>query len=252
MNLLAILYQVKKSFRHNLFSKKILDINISKASSFASGVLLDIGCGKKPYQHHFENVKKYWAIDLHERVIHKRRRVKVHRKLREYIDDEVNNIMPDVIASALYLPIRDSSVDTVLMTEVLEHIPSPEKLIVELERVLNPKGIVIFTVPFCWVLHEMPHDYLRYTKWGLRELFKNTGLEIVTIKAYGDSLFTIGSLISEIIYIKFGLNYIANIPISIFCILTHLVFIISGKIFRNEELPFGHLLIAKITDRDVL
>jgi SAM-dependent methyltransferase len=41
----------------------------------------------------------------------------------------------------------DSSVDTVLLSHVLEHLPSPRKTLNEIERVLKPGGSVVIWVP---------------------------------------------------------------------------------------------------------
>ena len=40
-------------------------------------------------------------------------------------------------------------------------------------RVLKPGGQLILTTRFVYPLHDVPHDYFRYTKYGLQHLFRN-------------------------------------------------------------------------------
>ena len=73
-----------------------------------------------------------------------------------------------VFGDGKHLPFRDASVDTVLSTEVLEHVPRPELLVREMARVVKPGGKLLITVPFIQPLHELPSDYFRFTPSSLR------------------------------------------------------------------------------------
>ena len=77
---------------------------------------------------------------------------------------------PDVVYGGGTLPFRDGAFDTVLSVQVLEHTPRPAALVAEMARVLAPDGILILTAPFQFRLHEQPHDYFRYSPYGLRQL----------------------------------------------------------------------------------
>ena len=37
---------------------------------------------------------------------------------------------------------------------------------------LSGGGVLFLTVPFMWHVHEAPHDYYRYTRYGLEYLLK--------------------------------------------------------------------------------
>jgi SAM-dependent methyltransferase len=69
-----------------------------------------------------------------------------------------------VIADAADLPLEDASVDGVFCSNMLEHAPSPERVIAEIERVLRPGGwaYVSWTNWFSpWGGHEIsPYHYL--------------------------------------------------------------------------------------------
>ena len=71
------------------------------------------------------------------------------------------------------LPFDAGSFDTVLCTEVLEHVAEPFRAVNEIARVLRPAGHVILTVPLYFPLHEEAGmNFFRYTPYGLRHLLK--------------------------------------------------------------------------------
>ena len=103
------------------------------------GVMLDVGCGKKPYLRHASNVKKYIAVDVPS-TIHG-----VHHA--------------DVMASVLALPFESETFDSVLCVEVLEHTADPSLGLREMARVAKPGATLLLTVPLSEMLHEEPNDY---------------------------------------------------------------------------------------------
>lgn len=89
----------------------------------------------------------------------------------------------DLFGLATNIPSPDGSFDTVLCTAVLEHLEEPEKALRECHRVLKPRGVAIYTVPFIWHLHEEPRDFYRFSKYGLMYLFEKASFEIIELKA---------------------------------------------------------------------
>lgn len=79
----------------------------------------------------------------------------------------------DVVADAHDLPFEDNSFEVILCSEVLEHLHTPEKAIAEMRRVLEPGGALILTTRFMFPMHDVPHDYFRYTESGMKHLFRN-------------------------------------------------------------------------------
>jgi SAM-dependent methyltransferase len=63
----------------------------------------------------------------------------------------------------LHLPVPDASIDRVIASEVLEHIPADATALAEITRVLRPGGRVAVTVPrygperICWALSDAYH-----------------------------------------------------------------------------------------------
>jgi len=72
-------------------------------------------------------------------------------------------------------------VDTVTLFQVLEHIAEPQQLLDEVYRILKPGGRLIITVPFMWHIHEAPHDYYRYTRYGLEYMLRKAGFLIIQV-----------------------------------------------------------------------
>jgi SAM-dependent methyltransferase len=57
--------------------------------------------------------------------------------------------------------------------------------VAELARVLAPGGRLLLIVPHEWEVHQHPHDYFRYTKFGCRLLLERAGLHIESIEPVG-------------------------------------------------------------------
>jgi len=133
---------------NKFLTKKITRVELEKFISENSSdrLTLDLGCSNSPYSHYFKN-----RIGLD---VNKGRGV-------------------DVVADAHDLPFEDGKFDIILCTEVLEHLHSPHVAISEMKRVLKVGGKLILTTRFIFPIHDAPGDYFRYTKYGLRYLFKD-------------------------------------------------------------------------------
>jgi SAM-dependent methyltransferase len=83
------------------------------------------------------------------------------------------------------LPLASSCADSVLLSDVLEHLAEPGHLLAEVARLLRPGGHLVLAVPFLYWIHEPPHDYFRYTEFALRRLCARAGLDVVSLEAYG-------------------------------------------------------------------
>jgi hypothetical protein len=44
--------------------------------------------------------------------------------------------------------------------------------------VLRPDGCLLLTVPFVWDEHEQPHDFARYSSFGLKALLERAGFVV--------------------------------------------------------------------------
>ena len=98
------------------------------------------------------------------------------------IDPETN---PNVVASADKMPFKDCEFDTLLSSQVLEHVLSPQDCMNEMYRVLKPGGYLVLTVPQQNEMHSEPIDYWRFTKFGVLLLADKTNFEVVSILQRG-------------------------------------------------------------------
>lgn len=122
-----------------------------------AALVLDAGAGGGPYKNLFEHTR-YESADFEQ--------VNKDYAPATYVCD---------LAS---IPVEDCRFDYVIFNQVLEHLPEPKGVLVELHRVLKPGGRLIFTAPLFYEEHEQPYDFYRYTQFGLRHLFQEAGFAI--------------------------------------------------------------------------
>ena len=81
------------------------------------------------------------------------------------------------------LPLKTSSIDIIINSAVLEHVPNPEKVVGEIHRVLKDRGIVYSFIPFIQGFHASPYDFSRRTIEGMKVLYKD--FDIIEVKPSG-------------------------------------------------------------------
>lgn len=132
--------------------------------AWAKGPCLDAGAGRSP-----------WRARLEARGI-----------AVVALDVEARGEGVDLIADLQHMPeLADGSMATVLCTQVLEHLPRPWDAVAELARVLAPGGHLILSVPHLSMLHEVPNDFFRFTRYGLESLLSENGLRVIQIEESG-------------------------------------------------------------------
>ncbi|MEM4346979.1 MAG: methyltransferase domain-containing protein [Candidatus Altiarchaeota archaeon] len=109
--------------------------------------------------------------------------------------DICKNSKPDIVGDAHTLPFRDETFNSVICTEVLEHVEDPKKVVDEIYRVLKFNGICIVSVPFLYPIHPCSHDYWRFTEDSLKLLFRN--FKGVKVEAHGGRLAVVWNLIAR-------------------------------------------------------
>ena len=91
----------------------------------------------------------------------------------------------DVVGDLEQLPIRRGSISHVICMVVLEHTRRPAMVMSEFARVLKPGGQLRLVVPFHWEEHQVPHDYFRYTRYGVRQLFEGLPFSVEEVEPIG-------------------------------------------------------------------
>ncbi|MBW4685940.1 MAG: class I SAM-dependent methyltransferase [Komarekiella atlantica HA4396-MV6] len=223
-------YRASKDPKNVSISSRIIANILGKTyekviSQHASGLLLDLGCGNVPLYGVYrdkiiDNICIDWSNTFHKNI---------------YLDYEVD--LNTVI------PLDSEQFDTILATDVLEHIAKPELLMSEIKRLLKSNGKIILTVPFLYWLHEQPYDYFRYTEFALRMFCQQNNLSVIELEPYGGAIEVILDIFSK------QLIRVSKLSCQIFSNLS-LVFIessigqkISLKTARN--FPMGYYLVAQ-------
>lgn len=150
-----------------LIADLIADVYNNTLAQHTKGKLLDLGCGKVPL---FIAYKDYVTDNIcvdWENTHHK----------NEYLDFECD--------LTKILPFEDEEFDTVILSDVLEHISQPEHLWQEISRILAIGGKIVMNIPFYYKIHEQPHDYYRYTEFALRRFVENSGLRLLQLNSIG-------------------------------------------------------------------
>jgi SAM-dependent methyltransferase len=80
---------------------------------------------------------------------------------------------PDILGDICRSPLPENHYDFVVMCEVLEHIYEPKSALENIHSSLKSDGKFIISTPYCLPIHDSPHDYFRYTKYGLLMLLHN-------------------------------------------------------------------------------
>ena len=153
-----MLKYVKKQFNFNSSRTRLYIENESFAKIIPDGALvLDAGAGIQPYRHLLVHTR-YESADF------------------EKVDKEY--AQSTYVCDLRNIPTEDARFDYILFNQVMEHLPEPEKVLLELNRVLKPGGQMIYTGPLFYEEHEIPYDFFRYTQYGLKELFSRTNFHI--------------------------------------------------------------------------
>jgi SAM-dependent methyltransferase len=91
--------------------------------------------------------------------------------------DFVNVDNTNIIADIHNIPIQDEIFDCIFCTGTLEHVEYPEKVLIEIKRIIKKNGLVYIDVPFMQCYHPDPVDYWRFTIKGIELICVRNGLK---------------------------------------------------------------------------
>jgi len=228
---------ISKEFRPSFFHpyyfiRTQLLKSVKKHAHNLKGRLLDFGCGSKPYKNFFE-VDEYIGVDfVNEGHPH-------------------DNEQIDVYYDGKTIPFPDNSFDSILSSEVFEHIFNLPEILVELNRVLKPGGRILITCPFVWKEHELPHDYARYTLFALKDLLEKNNFTVHVTDKSGNFMQVIFQL-TVLYFYDTGYSTVKKIPIvreifnALFIFLPNLGGAIASKLLPSKkQLYFNNIVVAE-------
>ncbi len=196
----------------------------------ASGNLLDIGCGNKPF--------KEWYV------------AKTESSIGCDVEQSDKNLV-DVLCLANQLAFEDNRFDTALCTQVMEHVYETQGLLQEAYRVLRPGGKIILTVPFTWEIHEKPYDFFRFTRYGLEKAFQEAGFDILQLEANGGKWACCFQMFINTVYSTFRYKSFRAKILKIIFLELHLTWLVNklaiylDKKYFDEWWTLNYIVVAK-------
>jgi len=211
----------------NIGSRLIADIVASHylehLKLHASGLILDLGCGKVPLWHVYRD----------------------YIKMSVCADRNANPHLDLVLDLKNNLPFRGQMFDSIIMSDVLEHIPSPDNIWGELYRVLKPGGKLILNTPFYYWIHEAPHDYFRYTEFALRRFAEENGFRVINIMPIGGVMEVLTDILAKRLRSKPLIGKSLSSGIQTMC--RTLLRLKAFKNYSNKtasRFPLGYFMVA--------
>ncbi|HYM82193.1 MAG TPA: class I SAM-dependent methyltransferase [Candidatus Limnocylindria bacterium] len=213
-----------------LANHKIIRV-LERARRHAHGVLLDVGCGSKAFAPHLQgHVTRYIGVDL---------------MAPAGFDPRTRG--PDALGRAEALPIRDQSVDTVLGLSMLTYLTDPVRMLEEAHRVLRPGGTLILEFTQMAPLHDPPHDYFRFTRYGAAHLLERADFEPIEFLEIGGLWSRAGlTTIAGINRLNRGpTRVLTEIPARVLYVVLQLGFEGLDRMFFDRDEVLAHLIVAR-------
>lgn len=174
--------------------KERIEVNVYKLNYFMrksgsqipqDALLLDAGAGEGRFKSYFSHTR-YVGVDL------------------AIGDTQWDYSGLDAISNLEALPFPPETFDATVCTQVLEHVPEPQQVVNEISRVLKPGGTFLLSAPQSWHQHQKPHDYYRYTSFGLRHILEKSGLQVESIEPLGGYFWFLSFQLQNSVYWVFS------------------------------------------------
>src|SRR5580765_4629971 len=169
MSYTAIAYKLPRVLRQHVlhFESEIEEAVAAFARELPAGArVLDAGSGEGQYRHHFTR-HRYCGVDL------------------AVGDAAWDYSRVDALADLAALPFRSGTFDAAIHIVTIEHLKEPGCALAEIGRTLATGGTLLIAAPHEWEVHQAPHDYFRYTRYGLAYLLEKAGFEVREMNAAG-------------------------------------------------------------------
>ncbi len=192
-------------------------------AAYARGDLLDVGCGAAPlYGVYRDRITSSTWVDWRQQ----------------------DGVPPLDLAHDINtpFPFPSESFDTILATDVVEHLHDPETFFRELTRLLRPGGQLILGAPFMYWVHEAPHDYHRYTRFRLERLCASNALTVERLDAHGGAFEVVLDVIGKVVATSAIASFVHGGLISL------LLNSPAHRLFRRrhtETFPLAYVLVAR-------
>lgn len=209
--------------------RDIIESEVSAAAGElrAGQTVLDAGAGEAGHRRHFSR-GRYVAMDS------------------GVGNPEWNYSRLDVQGDLQNLPFAAQSFDRILCMVVLEHTRDPRKVLAEFARVLRAGGTLHLVVPFLWEEHQAPHDYQRFTRYGLRLLFEGLPLQFDLVSPMGGFFWVCARRCINLLgFFQGGWRWLIFVPLApVFGFLLPLLLYYLDPLDRGKEFSLGYRVRA--------
>lgn len=200
----------KQVFNGKSIYRILFNWQVEKNCQNLQGKCLDLAGGANPSYH------RYWTFASNAEL------------KKTDMDVDLNND----------LPFENDSMDNIFLFNAIYIIKDPEKLMLEINRVLKNDGNLFIASPFIFNEAPEPDDYLRFTSQGLDRLLKRAGFNNFQIISIGER-FTAGI---HLWHSFFFFNFIRLIAFSFALLFDKFI---PVKIKKLHPCPMGYFIIAK-------
>jgi SAM-dependent methyltransferase len=215
--------------RHVLYFEALIE---ESASNFAANLpdkarVLDAGAGEGQYAARFQR-QRYVGVDL------------------AVGDAGWDYSRLDVVADLTALPFRPGVFDAALNIVTMEHLRDPGRALREIAGALQPGALLLVAAPQDWEVHQAPHDYFRYTRYGLASLLESAGFEIVALEPAGGYFRLLARrLLNGLQFFTGGLRWLGFVPVAVVLIPPALVLPFLDFLDRDRNFTLGYICTAK-------
>ena len=226
----TIAYRLPRPLRRHVlhFECEIEDAIASFARQLPEEArVLDAGAGQGQYAHFFTG-RRYCGVDL------------------AVGDAAWDYGRLDAIADLTALPFPNATFAAALHIVTIEHLPEPACALAELARTLAPGATLLIAAPHEWEVHQAPHDYFRYTRYGLAYLLEKAGFEVREIHASGGYFRLLARrLLNGLQFFTGGLRWLGFLPAAILAVPPALILPFLDFLDRDRNFTLGYICTAR-------
>ena len=230
MSYTAIAYKLPRWMRRHVlhFEIEIEDAVATFARGLPAGArVLDAGSGEGQYRHHFVR-QRYCGVDL------------------AVGDAAWDYSQVDALADLSALPFRTGTFDAAIHIVTIEHLKEPGCALAEIGRTLATGGTLLIAAPHEWEVHQAPHDYFRYTRYGLAYLLEKGGFEVREMRAAGGYFRLLARrLLNGLQFFTGGVRWLLFLPAAILLVPPALLLPLLDALDRDRNFTLGYLCTAR-------
>jgi SAM-dependent methyltransferase len=193
--------------------------------------VLDAGAGEGQYKRHFAK-QRYCGVDLG-------------------VGDAAWNYRGlDVVADLNALPFHDGFFDAALHIVTIEHLNEPGRALAEISRSMRSGAVLLIAAPHEWEVHQAPHDYFRYTRYGLAYLLERAGFEVCELRPAGGYFRLLARrLLNGLQFFAGGVRWVMFVPAAILLVPPALVLPWLDLLDREKNFTVGYVCTARKKSR---